>query len=277
MTVKLLQILACQKCAAPLERISGGLLCTRCRQVFPDEDGIVHFVTEEGRPENPRNLATLPALQDASLYERNAKGNEERYHREDLVREYVDFVAACEGTIVDLATGPGGGYVAPILKRLLPEGLLIATDACLPVLEFQYRLFKPQFQDRFEILDVDLGKTLPFKGESIDVFCGAGVTNVANISDTLGEVARCLKKRGSVVLSERFYAQESETAKYLTNSGHVSASFESFDAFCRGIGLAVTRNEELYTRVGKSEPGDGLPLKETDEWAVTHVYLEKQA
>ena len=277
MTPKLLEILVCPKCIAPLERISGALVCTQCQQAFPEEDGITHFVTDETRPESSKNLASHLPIQEASLYERNAERNEERYNREHFVKEYVNFVASCKGVIVDLATGPGGGYIAPILKRLNPESLLIATDACLPVLKFQYRLFKPQFQDRFEILDVDLGKTLPFKGESIDIFCGAAITNISNISETLREMVRCLRIQGSVVLSERFYAQESETAKYLTERGHIFASFGSFDAFCKEIGLQVAKYEKLYTKRGKSEPGDGLPLKETDEWAVTHIYLEKQA
>lgn len=277
MTPRLLQILACPKCVAPLERIPKGVLCTQCEAVYSVEDGIVHFVADDARPESSRNLAEVPGLQDAALYDGNARGNEERYHRDNSLREYVDFVAGCRGVIVDLATGPGGGRIAPVLKRLPPESLLIATDACLPVLEFQYRLLKPQYPDQFEILDVDLGETLPFKDESIDTFCGAGTTNIANISGTLKEVARCLKAQGSVVLSERFYAQESETAKYLTNKGHAFASFESFDAFCSSVGLEVTKYEELYTRRGKSEPGDGLPLEETDEWSESHIYLRKRA
>mgnify|MGYP003978066591 CR=1 FL=1 len=277
MTPKLLQVLACPTCVASLELISEGVRCTRCKEVYSDDDGIIHFVAGDVRPESSRNLVEVSGLQDAALYERNARGNEERYHRDDSLREYVDFVAGCRGVIVDLATGPGGGRIAPILKRLPPESLLIATDACLPVLEFQCRLFKPQYPDQFEILDVDLGKTLPFRDESIDIFCGAGATNIANISGTLREVARCLRAQGSVVLSERFYARESETAAYLTDKGHAFASFESFDAFCSSVGIEVTKYEELYTRTGKSEPGDGLPLKETDEWAESHIYLEKRA
>lgn len=276
MNLQFLDILACPQCLSLLEEAADSLKCTRCQGYFPVEDGIIHFVSDENRPESPKNLAQHPPIQEASLYGKNAERNEERYNREPYVKEYVDFVAAYKGIIVDLATGPGGGYIAPTLKQLNPEGLLIATDACLPVLRYQYQLFKPQYQDRFEILDVDLGKTLPFKDNSIDIFCGVGVTNISNISETLKEVVRCLKSQGSVVLSERFYAQESETAKYLTELGHIFASFESFDAYCRGIGLHVARCEELFRKRGKSEPGDGLPLKETDEWTVVHIILHKQ-
>jgi len=282
MNKRLLDVLACPACVAPLDIGCDALVCTSCQRAFPIEEGIVHFVRDEERPMNPKNLANAGSwIKDPKTYEKNARGTEHRYETDARVREYVDFiadfVAPRQGVVVDLATGPGGGYVAPLLKRMSPECLLIATDVCPPVVTFQYQLFKPRYKDAFEMLDVDLAETLPFKSTSIDVFCGVLIENISGVSNTLREVVRCVKGDGQVVLRQRFYAQESATAQYLRERGHIFASFESFEAYCREIGLQVRAFQKLYSRRGKSEPGDGLPIDEQDEWFGCHLYLEKQA
>lgn len=273
---RFLEILACPSCVSPVIVTIESIACTNCQETFPLEEGIIHFVKDTQRPENSRNLAKSSNIQNPELYRRNAQREELRYGQEKSVRDYVDFVAPCKGIIVDLATGPGGGHITPTLKRMNPESILVATDACLPVIRFQYQLFKPIYGDQFEILDVDLSKTLPFKTDSIDIFCGAGIDNVDGASNPLREVTRCLKPNGTLVISQRFYAQDSETAKYLTERGSIYASFETFKDYCRQVGLEVAKFEKLHSYKGKSSPRDGLPLNEDDEWTVAHVYLEKQ-
>ena len=281
MNEKLLDVLACPSCIAPLDMGCDALVCPQCERTFPIEEGIVHFVRDEDRPANPTNLAKVEGIQDPKTYERHARENEQRYATDAHVREYVDsiadFAAPRQGVVVDLATGPGGGYVAPLLKRMSPECLLIATDACLPVVAHQYRLFKPRYGDQFEMLDVDLAGTLPFQSASIDAFCGLLITNISGVSNTLRDMVRCLKDDGQVVLGERFYAQESVTARHLREQGHVFASFGSFKDYAHGIGLQVSRFQKLFSTKGKTDPRDGLPLDEQDEWFWCHLYLEKQA
>jgi SAM-dependent methyltransferase len=251
------------------------IVCTECQETFTLEHGIIHFVKDGERPQNPINLAQSSDIQSAELYRKNAERDELRYRQESAVRDYVDFVASSEGIVVDLATGPGGGHIASTLKRLNPEAILVATDACPPVIRFQYQHFKPMYGDQFEFLDVDLSKAFPFKTGSIDIFCGLSINNVAGISETLPEVTRCLKPNGTFVIGQRFYAQDSKTAQYLTERGSIFASFEVFESYCKEIGLKVTQFDTLHSHKGKSDPKDGLPLDENDEWAHTHMYLEK--
>lgn len=270
-----LEALACPKCISALRINPDSIVCTKCQEIFAVDHGIIHFVKNEERPQNPINLALSSDIQSVELYRKNAKRDELRYQQESSVRDYVDFIASYEGIVVDLATGPGGGHIASTLKYMKPESILVATDACLPVIRLQYQHFKPIYGDQFEMLDVDLSKTFPFKSNSIDIFCGLSINNVEGISYTLPEVVRCLRSNGAFIIGQRFYAQDSETARYLTESGSIFASFEVFEDFCGGIGLKVTKFDKLHSHKGKSNPRDGLPLNESDEWTVAQVYLKK--
>jgi len=185
----------------------------------------------------------------------------------------VDAIAEKALVVVDLATGPGGGYVAPILKRLPARSLLIATDACPPVVKHQHVLFRSQYGERFVMLDVDLAQRLPFKSQSIDRFSGAGITNIVGVADTLREVARCMTPKGRAVLGERFFAEGSVTEHRLSERGHAFATMASSGSFCGGIGLSLEDQTIAYSGKGKSDPGNGLPLSSEDEWSQVHLHL----
>jgi len=73
----------------------------------------------------------------------------------------------------------------------------------------------------------------------------------------------------------RIYAPESKTAAYLESVGCVNASRGGLEQFWKGIGFEVVTATELLKRKGKSDPGDGLPIDEDDEWSHIAYVLRK--
>ena len=289
------EILVCTACNGDLTQQRGSLSCTQCHREFRANDGLVRFLRGRDRPRQSKNLGGmglfgrvsyllaitglvpplrgLKWIRDPRFYKKQAADSEYQYRTNEAVKQYVDAVAENALVVVDLATGPGGGYVGPILKRLPAKSLLIATDACLPVVKHQHALFRSQYGERFVMLDVDLAQRLPFRSQSVDRFSGVCTTNIVGVADTLREVARCLTLEGRALLSERFYAEGSITEQRLTEIGHAFATMASFEASCREIGLSLEKQVDAYSGKGKSDPGDGLPLSDEDEWAQVHLYL----
>ena len=75
MNKRLLDVLACPTCVAPLDMGCDALVCPQCQRTFPIEKGIVHFVEDEERPMNPKNLANAGSwIKDPKTYKRNARG-----------------------------------------------------------------------------------------------------------------------------------------------------------------------------------------------------------
>jgi len=68
-------------------------------------------------------------------YRRQAETKEHACETNGAIRDAVDFVVTRLGIGVDLASGHGGGFIAPIVRRMSFDSILLATDACLPVIE----------------------------------------------------------------------------------------------------------------------------------------------
>jgi len=278
-----LKLLACPNDLKELTSQSRGLVCTSCRHQYPTNEGIVHFVSsEDDRPANPKALAKdyaehSPNLLHVDYYRFQATQKEQMYQTNPAVKSAVDFILANGDAIVDLATGHSGSYIVPIVRRLASSSILIATDACQPVIENWHAYLAPQYSDRFLFFDIDLEKKLSFSDEAVDVFTGLLISNVngGNPDVLLREVHRCLKPSGFAVFQEMFFADQSATAQMLERQGNMYASLTSFTNYSRSIGLETVRTDSAINGVGKICPGDGLPINDLDQWSQTIVYLRK--
>ncbi len=56
----------------------------------------------------------------------------------------------------------------------------------------------------------------------------------------------------------------------------MNASRDGLEDFWKAIGFEVVTAAELHKRKGKSEPEDGLPIDENDEWWVVAYVLRKR-
>lgn len=277
-------LLICPHDFLDLTTHEGTLACSTCGRKYPIESGIIHFVTrEEERPQNSKTLAQLyaeelPERLDVDYYQHQYAQKEDAYMTNAAVKEAVDFVVANIGVGVDLATGPGGGYIGPIVKRLSKGATLFASDACLPVIENWSRCLQSEYANRFAFLDIDLNGNLCFPDNSIDVFSGVEIANVndGNPTGLLQEVHRCLKPDGWAVFQEIFFAPGSETATLLSQEDDFYASVSVFSKRTLAMGLQVTRTEQVKMGVGKISLGDGMPINDRDRWCQKILYLQKK-
>ena len=281
---RLENLLVCPHDMGELSSRADCLSCIKCGRRYPATSGIMHLVTSEAeRPCNPKALAAnyadeCPERLHVDYYRRQAESKEHLYETNGAIRDAVDFIVTKLGVGVDLASGHGGGFIAPIVKRMAPDAVLLATDACLPVIENGYAYLAPGYADRFVFLDTDLSAALCFADASVDVFTGVAVANVndGNPESLLREVYRCLKPGGWAVLQEMFFAPQSETAAWLARQGNMYSSLSAFLDLMRSFGMRTVRIQEAVTGRGKIDPGDGMPLNASDEWSETVVFLQKR-
>lgn len=270
------EILACPEDGQALRQADHVFRCTVCDKRYPASDGEIRFLTDDTeRPMPCLNLARLPEINGVELYERNAAHNRCRDRAHPAMFEALKAVAAHGDVIVDLATGPGGGFVASLLDLVDDSTLVLGTDACRPVVENQARLFRRERSDDFWMVDVDLGRRLPFRNGVIDCFTGRAITNIDAVDAALKELGRCLTSDGLVLLQEHFYAQGSETARHLSRAGHPFASMVSFKSYAHSVGFTILSHADIVRRRGKSDPRDGLPLSEDDEWTSTLLTMAR--
>ncbi len=240
---------------------------------YKKDGNILHFILDDTcRPMWSKQLErsylefneTLDMVKNYEKQRINARQNKS-------LQSYFDFITEHSGVIVDLASGPSG-YFAPALDMLKSDSLFVATDACPTVLFSHARANK---SDGFFILDLDLDKPLPFKNASIDVFCGKLICNVNNYRGLILEVYRCLKPRGRFAVIETFFEKDSATYHYLSDRDAVYSSIETYIDFCNRIGFVHLGGDIIDKTMGKTNPGDLLPIGEGDRSVLRTVFFKK--
>ena len=173
---------------------------------------IFHFIlNEEQRPAWSKALEDYLVSNRVNLQmKRKYTYQKQMMTRDEKRKHFVDAVSSGQ-VIVDLASGPSG-YFAPVLDSLEEDALFIATDACPSVLQAHAEACR---KENFYLFDTDLDRELPFRDESIDVFCGNLLNNVNNYDGLIREAYRCLKPGGKFCVIEMFFDQASVSYKSL--------------------------------------------------------------
>lgn len=187
-------------------------------------------------------------------------------------KRFVDFVSGAHGVKVDLASGPSG-YFAAMLDRLEDDDFFIVTDACPSVIAAHAKACE---RGNCFIFDVDLDQRLPFADESVDAFSGNLLNNVDHYAELIREIHRCLKPGGRFAAIELFFDHGCKTFEHLNAQGAVWASFETFVAFCEGVGFRYLDSDVLLTRKGRIAEGDLYPLDPDDGSTDRTIYFEKR-
>jgi demethylmenaquinone methyltransferase/2-methoxy-6-polyprenyl-1,4-benzoquinol methylase len=101
------------------------------------------------------------------------------------------------GTGLDVATGTGD-FALELWRRVGPQGQIVGADFCEPML----RIGRQKMGDKVLLLQGD-ALALPFPNDAFDATTmGFGLRNVADIQQTLNEMARVVKPGGRVVQLE---------------------------------------------------------------------------
>ena len=165
--------------------------------------GIASFVPEQ---ERDYNIEWANEIRNGEWIRRN-------WERSRAVNPSMDRVgkqiSSCDGTILEIGTGPGGGYMPYILKAN-PDATIIVSDLS-PTVVNEWKNFLDKMVDSpnlyYAVFDFC---NMPFKDNSIDIISdGGGIGNCeGEKSKALKEAFRVLKPGGKLVTSTGFVNKE---------------------------------------------------------------------
>jgi len=270
---------------AAAEQIADGLLrCDACGAEFAIEGGITRLAASEQLHRVADRWPEGTLTQE--LFRRNIESNRRLAEENSGYARCIEAVAAVEGVIVDVATGPGSGMCGALAPRLREGTYLVLSDAsevlmcglseCWATVPHEARI-------DFWLYDAN---RFPFRDGSVDCFTSnLGFSNVRQDRQAGGwggpasaytDAQRCLRPGGLVVDTVRVYGENSETAALKREGGSVHASRDTLEQFWASIGLRVVEAHTIRSGVGKSDPADGLPIDEADEWEDVAYILRRE-
>jgi len=158
-------------------------------------DGIAYFVSEK-EPEN--NIEWVDGLISGNWVEKN--WNEHYNMKNDERVDIAKRISAMGGPILEIGTGPGGGFMSFVLDNDINADIIISDLSPTVVKEWK-RLFDKNIKPaniKYAVLNTC---DIPFKDETIKIVSGyAAFGNIeGDKTKALKEIHRVLKKGGMYV------------------------------------------------------------------------------
>ena len=169
--------------------------------------GIAYFVSEQ---ERNYNIEWANEIQNGKWIKRNWEhSRSDGTHMDNVGKQ----IASCDGVILEIGAGPGGGYMPYILKAN-PDTTIIISDLS-PTVVREWKAFLDKSLDSpnvyYAVFDFC---NMPFKDNSIDIISdGGGIGNCEGIkAKALKEAFRVLKPGGKLITSTGFVNKETLAA-----------------------------------------------------------------
>jgi len=167
-------------------------------------DDIAYFVSEK---ELDYNIEYANELVTGCWIEKN--WNKHLNLMDEYIKRIAKRIAEKGGTIVEIGTGPGGGFMPFVLDENINASIII-SDLCPTVVKEWKRFFEKEINPKnikYAVLNTCY---MPFKDETIDVVSGNG--GFGNIEGdkikALKEIYRILKQGGMYVIGDIYITKE---------------------------------------------------------------------
>ncbi len=282
MHTSLLPLLCCPVCRGGLcasgppaisDLQAGSLRCMSCTAAYDLENGIPILAPRE-------DLDSYADRWPSGLAHEHLMSRIEQCRTEYTAggpfAAWVDTAAHTRGVVLDIATGPGSSLLGALVPLLTEETHVIATDASLYLLPRLKAAWETQsVRSPIDFVAMD-GNRWPFGDGVLDAVTslrGFGCVwddperkQLPRFGNAYREASRALKAGGRVFELCGLFAEDSETAAMLEANQCISASRGKLESFWRSLGLEVESAEELRRGQGRLEPGDAVPLSESDVW-----------
>ena len=172
-----------------------------------ESSGIAYFVPKQ---ERDYNIEWVKEIQS----EKWIKQNWENSRLDDTYMDNVGKqIAACDGIILEIGAGPGGGYMPYILKAN-PDATIIISDLSPTIVsEWKSHLDRTLDSPNLYYAAFDFCN-MPFIDNSIDIISDrGGISNCEGIkANALKEAFRVLKPGGKLITSTGFVNKETLAA-----------------------------------------------------------------
>lgn len=165
--------------------------------------GIAYFVPEH---ERTYNIDWANEIRSGNWIKRNWENSRTANPYMDKVGEEI---ATCDGLILEIGAGPGGGYMPYVLKAN-PDAAIIINDLS-PTVVKEWKSFLDKTLDSPNIYYAAFDFcNMPFNDNSIDIISdGGGIGNCEGVkAKALKEAYRVLKSGGKLITSTGFVNKE---------------------------------------------------------------------
>jgi transcriptional regulator with XRE-family HTH domain len=168
-----------------------------------EHTGIAYFVPEQ---EPPYGIEWANEMQRENWIKRNWEHSQTARPGMDAVGQEI---ASCDGIILEIGAGPGGGYMPYILKAN-PDATIIISDLS-PTVVREWKSFLDKTLDSPNLYYAAFDFChMPFKDNCIDIISdGGGIGNcIGQKAEALKEACRVLKPGGKLITSTGFVNKE---------------------------------------------------------------------
>jgi len=252
------------------ERWSNGFLWAEdTRDLYPVIDGIPVFALP---PDQTWGDAT-EELRGGRWIEKNWEEAEKGLEGETALTEFSKRMAESGGLILDVGSGPGGGFIPSVL-HLNPQATILMDDLGLCILQ-EWRSFlrsRNITNTSFALFDA---RKMPLKSDSIDAISDkGGFDNMSDSAKAIEEAYRVLKTGGrlfslnSMIEGDDFMRlpEEFRTKWYNTNPPF----YDGFSEVFKKAGFDVVSHELFVERELSPDEGD-LPREANKHGVRLHV------